>query len=109
MEKATYSLSALKQCKELIRKNWWSTRLKAEHNSRCAEVNVLFASCQKLLNYVMFQSDLSPAYDYHQMVSSKKCTKKQLDNQLRVCHSYAETQISLIEKDILDGSVDSIS
>lgn len=79
MEKATYSLSALKQCKEFIRKNRWSTRLKAEHNSRCAEVNVLFASCQKL------------------------------DNQLRVCHSYAETQISLIEKDILDGSVDSIS
>lgn len=102
MEKATYSLSALKQCKEFIRKNRWSTRLKAEHNSRCAEVNVLFASCQKLLNYVMFQPDLSPAYDYHQMVSSKKCTKKQLDNQLRVCHSYAETQISLIEKDILD-------
>lgn len=109
MDKATYSISALKQCKELIRKSRWSTRLKAEHNSRCAEVNVLFASCQNLLNYVMFQPDLSPAYDYHQMVSSKKCTKKQLDNQLRVCHSYAETQISLIEKDILDGSVDSIS
>lgn len=73
--KATYSLSALKQCKELIRKNRWSTRLKAEHNSRCAEVNVLFASCQKLLNYVMFQPDLSPAYDYQQMVLSKSCTK----------------------------------
>ena len=76
MEKATYSLSALKQCKEFIRKNRWSTRLKAEHNSRCAEVNVLFASCQKLLNYVMFQPDLSPAYDYQQMVLSKNCTKK---------------------------------
>lgn len=63
MEKATYSLSALKQCKELIRKNRWSTRLKAEHNSRCAEVNVLF------------QPDLSPAYDYQQMVLSKSCTK----------------------------------
>lgn len=75
MEKATYSLSALKQCKKLIRKNRWSTRLKAEHNSRCAEVNVLFASCQKLLNYVMFQPDLSPAYDYQQMVLSKSCTK----------------------------------
>jgi hypothetical protein len=75
MEKTTYSLSALKQCKELIRKNRWSTRLKAEHNSRCAEVNVLFASCQKLLNYVMFQPDLSPAYDYQQMVLSKSCTK----------------------------------
>ena len=106
MDKATYSLSALKQCKELIRKNRWSTRLKAEHNSRCAEVNVLFASCQKLLNYVMFQPDLSPAYDYHQMVFSKKCTKKQLDNQLRVCHAYAEIQISLIEDAICDGSVD---
>ena len=80
MEKATYSLSALKQCKELIRKNRWSTRLKAEHNSRCAEVNVLFASCQKLLNYVMFQPDLSPAYDYQQMVLSKNCTKKQLES-----------------------------
>lgn len=93
MEKATYSLSALKQCKELIRKNRWSTRLKAEHNSRCAEVNVLFASCQKLLNYVMFQPDLSPAYDYQQMVLSKSCTKKQLDNQLRVCHASAKKSL----------------
>lgn len=93
MDKATYSLSALKQCKELIRKN------------RCAEVNVLFASCQKLLNYVMFQPGLSPAYDYQQMVSSKKCTKKQLDNQLRVCRSFAESQISCIEEAIRDGSV----
>ena len=109
MEKATYSLSALKQCKELIRKNRWSTRLQAEHNSRCAEVNVLFASCQKLLNYVMFQPDLSPAYDYQQMVSLKKCTKKQLDNQLRVCRSFAERQIALIEDAICDGSVDIVS
>ena len=56
----------------------------------------MFASCQKLLNYVMFQPDLSPAYDYQQMVLSKSCTKK-LDNQLRVCHAYAERQITLIE------------
>lgn len=105
MDKATYSISALKQCKELIRKSRLSTRLKAEHNSRCAEVNVLFASCQNLLNYVMFQPDLSPAYDYQQMVSSNKCTKKQLDNQLRVCRLFAESQISCIEEAIRDGSV----
>lgn len=108
MDKATYSLSTLKQCKELIRKIRWSTRLKAVHNSRCAKVNVLFASCQKLLNYVMFQPDLSPAYDYLQMVSSKKCTKKQLDNQLRVCRSFAESQLSYIEDAIRDGSVNCI-
>lgn len=108
MDKVTYSLYALKQCKELIRKSRWSTRLKDEHNSRCAEVNVLFASCQKLLNYVMFQPDLSPAYDYQQMVSSKKCTKKQLDSQLHVCHSFAESQISCIEEAIQDGSVNII-
>lgn len=86
MEKATYSISALKQCKELIRKSRWSTRLKDEHNSRCAEVNVLFASCQKLLNYVMFQPD----------------------NQLRVCRLFAESQISYIEDAIRDGSVNCI-
>ena len=109
MEKASYSLAAIKKCKELVKKAKWSTHLKSEHRSRCAEVNALFASCQKLLNYVMFQPDLSPAYDYQQMVLSKSGTKKQLDNQLRVCRAFAETQISLIEKDILDGSVDSIS
>ena len=48
MEKATYSLSALKQCKELIRKNRWSTRLKAEHNSRCAEVNRILPEAAQL-------------------------------------------------------------
>ena len=69
MEKATYSLSALKQCKELIRKNRWSTRLKAEHNSRCAEVNVLFASCQKLLNYVMLTEKLNAIFPlYHSIL-----------------------------------------
>ena len=109
MEKASYSLAAIKQCKELVKKAKWSTHLKSEHRSRCAEVNALFASCQKLLNYVMFQPDLSPAYDYQQMVSSKKCTKKQLDNQLRVCRSFAERQIALIEDAICDGSVDIVS
>ena len=48
--------------------------------------------CQKLLNYVMSQPDLSPAYDYQQMVLSKSCTKKQLDNQLRVCHASSPRQ-----------------
>lgn len=106
MEKATYSLSALKQCKELIRKNRWSTRLKAEHNSRCAEVNVLFASCQKLLNYVMFQPDLSPAYDYQQMVLSKSCTKKQLDNQLRVFATRSEMYAPYIALPSVDVTPD---
>lgn len=108
MDKASYSLSAIAQCKELIRKAHWSTRLKAEHKSRCAEVNTLFASCQTLLNCILFQPDLSPAYDYQKMVLSKNCTKIQLDNQLRVCRAFAETQISLIEKDIRDGSVNSV-
>lgn len=108
MDKASYSLSAIAQCKQLIRKTRWSTRLKSEHNSRCAEVNSLFASCQTLLTRVLFQPDLSPAYDYQQMVLSKNCTKTQLDNQLRVCRAFAEAQISLIEKDIRDGSVNSV-
>ena len=76
MEKASYSLAAIKQCKELVKKAKWSTHLKSEHRSRCAEVNALFASCQKLLNYVMFQPDLSPAYDYQQTVLSKSGTTK---------------------------------
>jgi hypothetical protein len=42
------------------------------------------------------------------MVSSKGCTKKQLDNQLQVCRSFAESQISYIEDAIRDGSVNCI-
>lgn len=106
MKKASYSLTAIEQCKQLIRNARWSARLKSEHNSRCAEVNSLFASCQTLLNCILFQPDLSPAADYIQMVLSKSYTKKQLDNQLRVCHAYAERQITLIEDAICDGSVD---
>lgn len=105
MDKATYSISALKQCKELIRKSRWSTRLKAEHNSRCAEVNVLFASCQNLLNYVMFQPDLSPAYDYQQMVSSNKWHEKAAGQSAACSRLFAESQISCIEEAIRDGSV----
>lgn len=104
MEKASYSLEAIAQCKKLIKKSRWSTRLKSEHNSRCAEVNALFASCQKLLNCVLFQPDLSPAYDYQQMVVSKSYTKTQLDNQLRICRAFADIQISLIEDSIRDDS-----
>ena len=99
MEKATYSLSALKQCKGIHPKKTGGVHgWKAEHNSRCAEVNVLFASCQKLLNYVMFQPDLSLLMTITRWFPRRNARKKQLDNQLRVCHSYAETQISLIEK-----------
>lgn len=107
MDNASYGLSAIAKCKELIKKARWSTRLKSEHKSRCAEVNALFASCQQLLNYILFQPELSPAFEYQQMVLSKSCTKIQLDNQLRVCHAFAETQISLIEEDIRNGSVNS--
>lgn len=48
-----------------------------------------------------------PRYE-KEMILSKNCTKIQLDNQLRVCRAFAETQISLIEKDIRDGSVNSV-
>lgn len=106
MEKASYSLSAIRHCKQLVQNTSWSTRLKSEHYSRSAEINSLFASCQELLNSILFCPDLSPAYDYQQMVISKKYTKAQLDNQLRVCCSFANAQISLIEDAIKDGSVD---
>ena len=104
MEKASYSLEAIAQCKKLIRKARWSARLKSEHKTRCAEVNALFASCQKLLNCVLFQPEWSPAFDYQQMVLSKSYTKIQLDNQLRICRTFADTQISFIEDAIHDGS-----
>jgi hypothetical protein len=87
MEKASYSLSAIRHCKQLVQNTSWSARLKSEHYSRSAEINSLFASCQELPNSILFCPDLSPAYDYQQMVISKKYTKAQLDNQLRVCRS----------------------
>ncbi len=79
--------------------------MKNEHYSRSAEINILFASCQKLLNSVLFQPDLSPAYDYQQMIESNTCTKKQLDTQLRICHIFINNQIEAIEKAIQDNSV----
>lgn len=60
------------------------------------------------LKHILFCPDFSPAYDYQQMVISKKYTKAQLDNQLRVCRSFANAQISLIEDAIKDGSVDCV-
>lgn len=108
MEKASYSLSAIGHCKQLVQNTSWSTRLKSEHYSRSAEINSLFASCQELLNSILFCPDLSPAYDYQQMVISKKYTKAQLDNQLRVFRSFVNAQISLIEDAIKDGSVDCV-
>lgn len=108
MEKALYSLSAIRHCKQLVQNTSWSTRLKSEHYSRSAEINSLFASCQELLNSILFCPDLSPAYDYQQMVISKKYTKAQLDNQLRVCRSFVNAQISLIENAIKDSSVDCV-
>ena len=79
--------------------------MKNEHYSRSAEINILFASCQKLLNSVLFQPDLSHAYDYQQMVKSNTYTKKQLDTQLRICHIFINNQIEAIEKAIQDNSV----
>lgn len=108
MQKASYSLSAIRHCKQLVQNTSWSTRLKSEHYSRSAEINSLFVSCQELLNSILFCPDFSPAYDYQQMVISKKYTKAQLDNQLRVCRSFANAQISLIEDAIKDGSVDCV-
>lgn len=58
----------------------------------------------KIIKLRIVSTDLSPAYDYMQMVLSKSCTKAQLDNQLHVCRAFANAQIALIEDAIRDGS-----
>lgn len=104
---ATYSLSALRECRKMIRKVHWSARKKGDHIVCCGEVRDFYAKCQALLNNFLFDPDCSPAWDYLLMVTGQKATKKELDVQLKVCKQFAVYQLDMIEKGIADGVLNS--
>jgi len=104
---ATYSLSALQECRKMIRKTHWSARKKRDHIVCCGEVRDLYAKCQVLLNSFLFSPDYSPACDYLLMVTGQKATKKELDVQLKACKQFAVYQLDMIDKGIADGVLNS--
>lgn len=108
MEKAKvcYNLGSIKECQKRIRQLSWSTRFKGEHTSRCIRVRDLYVYCQFELKSFLFDPDYSPARDYTDMVNTNNCTKKELDQQLRLCRYYLEDQLDMILRAIDRHEVD---
>lgn len=104
--KAFYSLGSIKECQKHIRQFSWSTRYKCEHISRSVRVRDLYVYCQCEMRSFLFDADCSPARDYTDMVNSKSCTKKELDQQLRLCRYYLEDQLDMILRAIDRHEVD---
>lgn len=104
--KVCYSLSSIRECQKRIRQFSWSTRFKGEHVSRCIRVRDLYVYCQYEMRSFLFDADCSPARDYTDMVNSKSCTKKELDQQLRICRNYLEYQLDMILRAIDRHEVD---
>jgi hypothetical protein len=62
--------------------------------------------CQYELKSFLFDPDYSPARDYIDMLNADSCTKKELDQQLRLCRYYLENRLDMILRAIERHEVD---
>lgn len=86
-EVATYSYSALQKCADAVKATSWTVSRKAEHFSKCFEVQKVFWFCQERTDCLLFDPDFSPWHDYLKAVE-RKAGKKELDARLRECYRY---------------------
>lgn len=106
--RAVYSREALLDCTSLIKNTNWTVKQKAEHFSKCFEVEKVFNKCREKTNCIVFETDYNVWNDYCKAVGSKRASKKELDIILRRCYHYLCYQINEINELIEKGEVDEI-
>ena len=107
MDKATYSYSALQKCADAVKATTWTVDRKAEHFSKCFEVQRVFWFCQERTDCLLFDPDFSPWRDYLKAVE-RKDSKKELDARLRECRNYICRELNGILTLMRTGEVNAI-
>ena len=107
MDKATYSYSALQKCADAVKATTWTVGRKAEHFSKCFEVQRVFWFCQERTDCLLFDPDFSPWRDYLKAVE-RKVGKKELDAWLRECYRYICRELNGILTLMRTGEVNAI-
>lgn len=107
MDKATYSYSALQKCADAVKATTWTVGRKAEHFSKCFEVQRVFWFCQERTDCLLFDPDFSPWRDYLKAVE-REAGKKELDAWLRECYRYICRELNGILTLMRTGEVNAI-
>lgn len=104
---ATYSYKALDDCANAVKAMRWSVDKRAEHFSKCFEVQKLFEFCFEKTDCLLFDPDFSPWHDYIKSVK-QKASKKELDKNLRDCYRFVCNELNGILTMMRSGEVHSV-
>ena len=115
-EKATYSHVALAECVSMVKRTNWTVQHKAEHFSKCFEVQKVYDVCLQKTGCMLFEADYSAWKSYFQRVNldfeSKgkvRVSKKELDVLLRRCYLEICNELNGILTMIETGEVNSVA
>lgn len=118
IQRACYSRKAVEECRVRVRWTTRTVRIKAQHCSKCYEIEKLFDFCYDKTGCCLFDTRNSPWDDYRKLTNLAYetrretrvvVTKKQLDDALRACLRFLEREINDIIKMMDDGEVDVVA
>lgn len=107
--RACYSYKAVRECREKVYWTATTVRVKAQHYSKCYEIQRLFDECCEKTGCTLFDCEYSVWKEYSKLVNSMDSTKKDMDRALKACCRYLLNELELILKDMDNGDVDSVA
>lgn len=113
-EKATYSYKALNECIAAIKGFTTTVSKRAEHFSKCFELEKLYDMCFEKTGCLLFEWEYTPMKDYHKAINDGMCektrrvSKKEYDELLKHATRYLKNEIFGIYKMMEYGEVNTI-
>lgn len=110
-EKATYSKSAILECRDAGKAFKWNTEHKADHNmEKLNALKALYDLCYEKTGCILFRPDNEYHFEeYRKAVCDYPHeTKKDLDKKLRLCGNYISWELRGIAELMVSGEVNSV-
>lgn len=113
-EKAIYSYKAVNECISAIKGFTITVQKRAEHFSKCFELEKLYNMCLEKTGCILFDWEYTPMKDYHKAVNDGLCdkvrrvSKKEYDELLKHAARYLKNEILGIYKMMEHGEVNTI-
>lgn len=105
IEKATYSESAVLDCRDRIKEFDWTTDKKSKYTwERYRGLQELFEFCYQKTGCLLFADGWGPFGDFSKAMSGKP-TKKDLDRTFKACERYLKQEITGIWQLMQSGEV----
>lgn len=107
--KATYSYTAIKECRKKVLMTATTVRVKNQHPWKCYEIEKLFDECYDRTGCMNFDTRYGVWDEYRKLVNTKGSTKKEMDRALKACCRFLLRELDAIKKMMDDGEVNAIA